>query len=286
MCRFLIYKGGAILMDELLMQPSNSLIRQSHHARESSDPLNGDGFGIGWYTPAIDRAPCVFTSVTPAWNSRNLQHLAQYIKSSCFFAHLRAASQSMLVSEVNCHPFQYGRFLWMHNGTVAEFPKIKRQLRQSLSDDTYNCIQGTTDSEHAFAVFLNKLADPYGDYACDVLQHAMEATIDQLNMWSREAEIGRPSYYNFAVTDGRSVIATRYASESAQEPPSLYFSSGTKFECSDGVGRMIQIDQSQHAVIIASEPLTDAKEDWAPIPKNHLLMVTQDLSVQLIQLES
>ena len=34
--------------------------------------LNGDGFGIGWFSPdhsspRTDPSPCVFTSVTPAW---------------------------------------------------------------------------------------------------------------------------------------------------------------------------------------------------------------------------
>jgi predicted glutamine amidotransferase len=83
---------------------------------------------------------------------------------------LRAASPGMLVSEVNCHPFQYGKFLWMHNGWLAGFMKFKRQLRRSLSDDIYNLIQGTTDSEHAFAVFLNKLVDPLADHSCGNLE--------------------------------------------------------------------------------------------------------------------
>jgi hypothetical protein len=33
--------------------------------------LNGDGFGIGWFSPderrEVDPSPCVFTSITPAW---------------------------------------------------------------------------------------------------------------------------------------------------------------------------------------------------------------------------
>jgi predicted glutamine amidotransferase len=33
--------------------------------------LNGDGFGIGWFSTEerreVDPSPCVFTSITPAW---------------------------------------------------------------------------------------------------------------------------------------------------------------------------------------------------------------------------
>jgi len=285
MCRFLVYKGREILMAELLTRPNHSLIKQSYDAQERSEPLNGDGFGVGWYAPRIDPTPCLFTSITPAWSNRNLYHLAEKISSPCLFAHVRAASPGMLVSEVNCHPFQYGRFLWMHNGGIAQFLKIKRRLRQSLRDDVYNFIQGTSDSEHAFAVFLNQLADHPGDYSPEVVQQTMVRTIGQLNAWSQEAGIAEPSYYNFAVTDGQSVIATRYVSDSAREPASLYFSSGTKFECHEGICRMIQAEQHEHAVIITSEPLTDVREDWVPVPKNHLVMVTPELNVRLLPME-
>lgn len=282
MCRFLVYQGREILMAELLTRPNHSLIKQSYQAQERSELLNGDGFGVGWYAPHVDSTPCLFTSITPAWSNQNLRRLAEKINSPCFFAHVRAASPGMVVSEVNCHPFQYGRFLWMHNGGIAQFPKIKRRLRQSLRDDVYHFIQGTTDSEHAFAVFLNQLADHFGDHSPDTLRETMVATIEQLNAWSQEAGIAEPSYYNFAVTDGQSVIATRYVSDPAREPASLYFSAGTKFECHEGVCRMVQAEAHEHAVIITSEPLTDVREDWVPVPKNHLVLVTPELTVRLL----
>lgn len=62
--------------------PDRSIIKQSYDARERlQDPslpnhlgfgnLNGDGFGIGWYTPDElregDPTPCMYKSITPAW---------------------------------------------------------------------------------------------------------------------------------------------------------------------------------------------------------------------------
>lgn len=72
MCRFLVYKGREILMADLITGAEQSLIMQSYKARERVEPLNGDGFGVGWYVPEIDPTPCVFTSILPAWSNRNL----------------------------------------------------------------------------------------------------------------------------------------------------------------------------------------------------------------------
>ncbi len=104
------YKGTSIVIDKLLYQPKNSLINQSINAREIEEPLNGDGFGIGWYVPEIHLEPVTFVSVNPAWSNRNLKNLAQKIKTECLIAHVRAASVGE-VSESNCHPFQYKNLL-------------------------------------------------------------------------------------------------------------------------------------------------------------------------------
>lgn len=135
MCRFIVYRGDDLSMADLLTRSDHSLIMQSYRAREREEPLNGDGFGVGWYDYEIDPTPCVFTSVTPAWNNRNLQRLADKIRSTCFFAHVRAATAGFSVNELNCHPFQFGKFLWMHNGRIGEFSKIRRRLRESLRDE-------------------------------------------------------------------------------------------------------------------------------------------------------
>ena len=44
MCRFTLYLGPPVRLSTLLIEPSHSLIQQSFHAEERSEPLNGDGF--------------------------------------------------------------------------------------------------------------------------------------------------------------------------------------------------------------------------------------------------
>ena len=60
MCRLMAYKGTPIIIDKLLYQPKNSLINQSSNAREIEEPLNGDGFGIGWYAQEMNDEPATF----------------------------------------------------------------------------------------------------------------------------------------------------------------------------------------------------------------------------------
>ena len=287
MCRFLCYMGPEILLSELLYRPKNSLILQSYKSQERKEPLNGDGFGVGWYTPQIGATPCVFRSLTPAWNNQNLQRLSEHVKSSCFFAHVRAASPGMRVCEANCHPFQYGRYLWMHNGTIEGFCRIKRRLRASLSDSLYNAIEGTTDSEHAFAVFLNLLGQNVKEHSATELGQTLVKTVAHLERWTAETQSTAPSYYNFAVTDGRSVAAIRYVSEPTVEPASLYYSAGRKYQCVSGVCKLVECDPRESSVVIASERLSEDSSHWTRVAPNHLLTVNVDLevNVQLMGIE-
>jgi predicted glutamine amidotransferase len=280
MCRFICYRGPEILLSDLLFKPTNSLIRQSFKAKERTEPLNGDGFGIGWYARGLS-TPAVFTSVTPAWNNQNLRRLSEHVRSTCFYAHVRAASPGMCVSESNCHPFQYGRFLWMHNGIIADFPRIKRRLRASLPDHLYQSIDGTTDSEHAFAVFLNQLGSSER-ISADRMGNALAGTIQQLEEWTADAGIAGASYHNFAVTDGDSIAAVRYVSDPAIEPQSLYYSSGGKYECNcDGVCSFCKCGPSDKTIVIASERLTEKRDDWVRVAPNHVLTVDSDLNTNV-----
>lgn len=284
MCRFLTYTGAPLLLADLLYRPANSLIMQSHHARERAEPLNGDGFGIGWYVPEIDPTPCIQRSVTPAWSNRNLQNLSAKTHATCLFAHVRAASPGMAVTDANVHPFAYDRFMWMHNGSVADFHRIKRTLRESLKDEFYDMIQGTTDSEHAFAVFLNLLRTPFGETSSDEMRRAVVETIARLNEWTLAAGVTETSYYNFAVTDGRSTVVTRYASSKETKGASLHFSRGIRFEClPEGVCDMHPVGHNEEAaaVIISSERLTDDPTDWEAVPDNHTITVLPDSSVKI-----
>src|SRR5437764_14863208 len=123
MCRWLAYSGSPLLIKEALYEGPNSLVSQSLRSRLGAEPTNGDGFGVGWYGAAD--TPGVFHSTEPAWNDQNLRELADHVSSGLFFAHIRAAIGSA-VQGTNCHPFRHGRSLFMHNGFIDGFARIKR----------------------------------------------------------------------------------------------------------------------------------------------------------------
>ncbi|KAF9910360.1 hypothetical protein EC991_006859, partial [Linnemannia zychae] len=240
-------------------------------------------------------SPCIFTSVTPAWNNMNLIRLADKIKSPLVFAHVRASTAGS-VSESNCHPWQYGRLMFMHNGNIANFHLIKRKVQESLPDEIFLNVNGNTDSEWAFAVFLSQLKTPLQAEAfChQELKEAMLRTIAKLNAWIKAATDattpttpgsavsapGEASMMNFAVTDGVSVVCTRYISSSHLEAASLYYSSGNRFERSNSSHyRMVKDNRRQDMVVIASEPLTFEKADWLTIPTNSVLVVTSRMNL-------
>ncbi len=283
MCRFLAYKGRALLMDEILYGPKNSLICQSINAHEAEEPLNGDGFGIGWYAHELSDFPGVFTSIKPAWNDRNLRHLAEKIKSKCFFAHVRAASKGE-VNETNCHPFHYKKFLFMHNGDIEGFSAIKRYLRRELSDEIYDWIRGQTDSEHFFALYLDFLKGISENPTLDDMVTAFKKTLTRVAEIKKDNAAEGCTYINCALTDGKHMLAVRYVSDLKEKASTLYYAEGARFECHNGICHMVDAHSPEHAVLVVSEKLTSVEKDWKEIPVNHMITVDEDLKVNIIPL--
>ncbi len=285
MCRFVAYIGNPVKIDELVITPNNSLIKQSIKAKESEITLNGDGFGIGWYAKEISPEPALFTSVHPAWNDRNLNYLASKIKTHCVFAHVRAATEG-IVSEANCHPFHFKNLLFMHNGGIGGFNGIKRFMRRELSDEVYEWIKGQTDSEHFFAMIIESLKkkNPPEITAEALADSVAEAIINNEKMKTLHG-ITEDSWINAVITDGRVMVAVRYVTNPLEEPSSLHYSEGNKYECREGVCEMRPSGFGDHAVIISSEKLTDKATDWKDLPPNHLLLVNENLRTWVRRLE-
>jgi ergothioneine biosynthesis protein EgtC len=265
MCRFTLYMGEPIQLATLLMEPEHSLIRQSTHSREREEPLNGDGFGVGWYAADPRLEPAVFRSITPAWNNRNLVNLTRVVASGCIMAHVRAATQSSGVNEANCHPFRFGSHLFMHNGDVGSFRGVRRAMLASVRDEAFDNVYGSTDSEHVFALVIDEmLRAPAGLDPSERMARALEAAIQRVVELVDKHGHGEPSYLNCALSDGHNAVVSRFANDPAYAPESLYFFSGALYPSVDG--------RSARSVIVSSERLT-ADAGWREIPANHMVIV-------------
>ena len=254
--------------------PAHSLAHQSEAAgftpglaedSRRNHAVNVHGCGIGWYgtrpgSGLLDATgltgyerPAVYTTTSAPTHDRNLRSLAKMLEVSLLFGHVRAAGPGASVHQFNCHPFQAGRFLFMHNGEVAGasppssppthplpsrtdptprrtqrynmrtgYKRIRRSLQARLKDCWFDWLSGTTDSELLFALFLNHLPDCVSQYSPSVLADALRAVIALVV----EATDGEPSSLNIAVTDGETVLATRFRNGPGQVAPSLYYHSG------------------------------------------------------------
>ncbi|MEE1752136.1 class II glutamine amidotransferase [Streptomyces sp. SP18CS02] len=257
MCRWLAYSGSPLLLDTILYKPAHSLIDQSLHSRMGVETTNGDGFGIGWYTEDTD-TPAILREIGPAWNNRNLREIADHVTSPLFFAHIRA-STGTAVQQTNCHPFRHGRWMWMHNGAIADFHLMRRDLTLLVDPQLFSSIEGTTDSEVMFylALTFGLDEDPPGAVA------RMAGAVERCG---REHGVESPLQMTVAVTEGRRVWAFRYSSQGASR--SLFYSSRV-----DALRRLhpdmrFLQEVSEETRLIVSEPLGDLPGAWNEVPES------------------
>src|SRR5512133_2080604 len=125
MCRWIAYRGETIPLEQYVTAPAHSLVVQSQRALESTASTNGDGFGMGWYGEHAE--PGLYREVRPAWSDENLRYLCRHIRSHLYFAHVRASTGTP-ITRPNCHPFACGRWLFMHNGMIGNWSRLRRKV--------------------------------------------------------------------------------------------------------------------------------------------------------------
>lgn len=260
MCRWMAYSGASIPIELLLVKPKHNLIDQSLSARSAVTPTNGDGFGVGWYgTPAT---PGLFRSIRPAWNDFNLRDLAAHIESPLFLAHVRATSAAT-VQETNCHPFRFGRWLFVHNGEIDQIEKLRRDLLMAVDPKLFPHILGSTDSELMFflALGFGLESDPPG---------ALARMVGLVEETGRRHGVDPAMWMTVCVSDGRSLWAVRYASDG--DAPTLYHSRDLEDIARFHPDIVEQLGPS--ARLVVSEPIGAVGDVWATVPQSTAVMVS------------
>jgi glutamine amidotransferase len=230
-------------------------VDQSLHARMGAEPTNGDGFGLGWY--GTGEGPGVYRSVSPAWGDPNLRELAAHVESPLFMTHVRAAIGSP-VQETNCHPFRRGNWLFVHNGFIADFHLLRRDLMLAIEPELFADVQGSTDTEVVFhlALTFGLEEDPIG---------ALERTVGLIEETGRRHGVTNAVQASFGVSDGESLWAVRYAS--GGDARSLFASTDADairhlYPDNPRFQRLTEGDR-----LIVSEPFSDLPGVWHEIPE-------------------
>ena len=262
MCRWLAYFGDPIRPEELLYEPRRSLIEQSRRSGPDANIANADGFGLGWY--GLSDAPGLFRSSSPAWGDQNLRELSAQIRSPLFLAHIRAASAGMPVQQTNCHPFKHGKWLFVHNGFIADWPHLRRELTMAVDPELYPFIEGSTDSEVMFylALTFGLDDDPLG---------GLERMAGFVESLGAAAGIAEPLQMTVGVTDGERLWAARHASGPVVN--TLYHSADV-----DSIRELYPENErfahfGADSRVIVSEPLAPLPGLWHEIPAGSALVV-------------
>jgi glutamine amidotransferase len=260
MCRWLAYSGAPIFLDEVLFKTDHSLIDQSLHARDAIHTTNGDGFGVGWYGQRD--VPGVYKDIRPAWNDTNLQALAVQIESPIFLAHVRATTGTP-VQRTNCHPFNHGKWLFVHNGLINGYDKLRRDLTVAIAPEYFPLIHGSTDSELMFLLALT--FGMQGDVNVGVAR--MVGFVEQT---AQSHDVDNALQMTLGISDGESLYAVRYSTEG--DSRSLYHSASrdATMEIAPEADRF-----SRNARAIVSEPLTDLEGEWQPVPEASFLQISK-----------
>jgi predicted glutamine amidotransferase len=261
MCRWLGYFGDPIRLEELVYNPQHSLVEQSRNARLTSHVTNADGFGLGWY--GTGTGPGLYRSVAPAWSDRNSQELCRQISSPLFLAHVRATTGTP-VQQTNCHPFRYGRWLFVHNGFVDQYPRLHRELLLAVDPALFTNIEGTTDSELLFHLALTFGLESEPLAALERMAGFVEET-------GRRHGVEYPLQMTVGLTDAERLYAVRYAS--GEEVNSLYVTNDV-----EDVHQLYPEDErfkhlSDEARAVVSEPLGDLPGVWREVPPSSAVIV-------------
>jgi glutamine amidotransferase len=259
MCRWLAYTGAPLLLSDLIIKPKDNLIHQSLHARAPRTPTNGDGFGVGWYDKQPQ--PGLFRSIRPAWNDLNLLDLAEHIESSLFLAHVRATSLAT-IQETNCHPFRYKNWLFVHNGQIAEFQRLRKELLAQVSPDYFENILGSTDSEVMFHLALTLGLEQDVPMAIEEMVRLVETT-------AAKRGVSESLWMTLGISDGKNLWGFRYGSNG--KGPTLYISPSIEElrmlnpEAAEKVG--------EFAACLVSEPIGKYQESWQLVPENSQVII-------------
>jgi len=240
-----------------------------------------DGWGVAFY---VDGAPHVTRSPTTALGDALFHRLSGVVSSETVLAHVRKATQGSSTI-FNCHPFQYGRWVFAHNGDIPNFEAKREALLSLVSARFRRFILGETDSEVLFFVFLSVL-EGWGPLANDHDIDSISAALKEAVNRARELcdTDGTRALLTVVATNGECLVA-------AQGGKDLFFST-YKTRCSDrstcaSLSAACEAPSSTGRVnhfIVSSEPL-QGENVWEALAVGDVIGVDARMFVRRSRLD-
>ena len=270
MCRmFALRSTVSCPVQESLMDADRSLQRLSE--------INPHGWGVAYYVQGV---PQIVKSPEMAADSPVYAALSNRIESSCVVAHVRRATQGDH-TVANTHPFQYGRWVFAHNGNIADFDDLRPILLDEIAPSLRSHIVGTTDSEVLFFRLLTAMADAgvlgteAGYVSPKTLWESIRPVVERVaeQAGGMHDDTNGPSdqtYLTFVLTDGTTLIGHQDGKSLFVHAPALNHGNRER-------SWAIDQDATDH-FLLASEPAHDP-EMWTPIQHGEVVGVGSEMEV-------
>jgi glutamine amidotransferase len=246
------YAGPTVRVGDIVSAPRHSLLLQSYKPREMQGAtVNADGYGAALWLDDGRPDPALYKTAVPIWADLNLGWMNERLAVRSLIAAVRSATPGIGFELANVQPFARGNLAFTHNGFITKFRSgIQRKLRESLGREAYESIEGSSDSEHIFALVLDSPGDSLADKVRGGIRR-LAALCEELN---------RSAVATLLLGDGEQLVGVRWAHGS--KPATLYFS-----------------PFAQGGVCIASEPLDGTK--WREIPPDQVAIARPGEDVHL-----
>lgn len=262
MCRLYALRANEPTRVECsLVHAQNALMAQS--AGDAEGLVHGHGWGVADYYK--DGLPMIEKQTWAAFEGEHFAKKAARVYAHTVVAHVRRATVGVMSIE-NTHPFVYGRWIFVHNGTVPNFLKVRDRIIEELDPLLRNDIRGTTDSEHIFYYILSLHLKQPDRPLMEIVRQAIQQIVD----WSAEVTPDRRVGLNIILTDGDHFVGSRFGRTL------WHLERENIFICPICGKSHVHHERGAdyRAAEIASEPLSD--ENWREIPDNHVYSVDED----------
>jgi len=191
-------------------QVHSSLLSAENSLRDQS-MRHPDGWGLAYY---LEGVPHLVKSSDTALNNNLFQKVSGVVSSHTVMAHIRKATQGEHTI-LNSHPFQYGSWIFAHNGHIKQFDENRSKLLSLIDPDLKRFILGSTDSEFFFFLILTEVKKMYplshAHIPMDQLKIAIEHAVTKItniagDLTNRDRPEKNENYLSFLLTNGETFV--------------------------------------------------------------------------------
>jgi glutamine amidotransferase len=228
-----------------------------------------DGWGIAHHDGV---EPQLVKSVLPAITDEVFEQLAFSVKAPTVLAHIRRATTGRVAAR-NCHPFRRGQWVFAHNGQIANYDQVKGELLARVAPELRATLEGETDTEACFLLFLTHLGRRVSlddrDTPPAELARAYAAALADIREIADLPGTAVPSLFTVLVTNGRLMMGVPHG-----KPLSV--------RSSEDTAQIPQVMFSSEAVSTPS--IIQERFPWRDLRDDEYLIVDRDLRIESARL--